>query len=576
MSTKRIPPSSDRPTYRILINGDELPRELNVLALEVLNEFNRVASAKVVLADGEVASETFAQSSGEYFVPGNEIEIELGYSEENEPVFKGVIVKQRIASRNNASVLEVHCKHAAFRMTQSEKYAVFEESTDQDAISQIANNYDISVSTESTDVVHLNLVQYKSTDWDFLVNRAEANGHVVVCDGNELKTINHEVSGSPDFSLLYGSTIISFEAELDGRLQEEKLVSRGWSYANQDSIEQEVEEGDMSGIGNLNSETLATNLENNEETSHYTGLEKNEELEAMAKAEQKRRRLSKVRASVLAQGLPDAAPGKTAELNGLGDRFNGNALVSGVAHIYKNGTWKTRLQLGVDSKSHLERFKPMPKSTYAIPRSSGLEIGVVKALEADPDGEYRVHVQIPTMEDETRLWARIAQLDAGENRGTFFRPEIDDEVVIGFVNNDPRAPIILGSLNSSAKPAPIEPTDDNHEKGIVTREELKLLFNDDEKYVLIKTPAGNAIKLSDEEGGILIEDENGNKLEMSSDGITLESVSDLNIKASGDINIEGVNVEISAQSQFKAEGAAGAELSTSATAVVQGSIVQIN
>jgi Rhs element Vgr protein len=576
MSTPRTTPSSQRPSYRILINGEELPRELNVLTIQVLNELNRVASAKLTLADGEAATETFEQSSGEYFVPGNEVEIELGYSEENQAVFKGIIVKQRIAGKTAGSTLEVFCKHGAFRMTQSEKYTVFEEITDADVIEQIAGNYGIAVSTESTSVQHQNLVQYKSTDWDFIVNRAEANGQAVVCEANELQTINPEVATSADFAFQYGATIVSFEAELDGRLQEEKLIARGWSYANQEVIEQEVEAGDLSSTGNLDSATLASDLENNEETGYYSGLQKEEEVEAQAKAEQKRRRLSKIRASVVVQGQPDAAPGKTAELSGLGDRFNGNALISGVAHTFKEGTWKTQLQLGLDPQSHLERFKPMPKSTYVIPRSSGLEIGIVKALEDDPDGEFRVQVYIPTMADDTGIWARMAQLDAGDNRGTFFRPEIEDEVIVGFVNNDPRAPVILGCLHSSSKPAPIEPTDNNHEKGIVTRSEMKLHFDDEKKDIVIETPKGNVIKISEDEGGILIEDENSNKMEMTSDGIAIESAADLTIKATGDVTIEGVNVSLEAQAQFKAEGAAGAELSTSGTAVVKGSLVQIN
>jgi hypothetical protein len=63
---------------------------------------------------------------------------------------------------------------------------------------------------------------------------------------------------------------------------------------------------------------------------------------------------------------------------------------------------------------------------------------------------------------------------------------------------------------------------------------------------------------------------------MSSDGIKMESAADINIKATGDVNIEGVNINVKAQAQFKAEGSAGAEMSTSGQAVVKGSIVMIN
>jgi hypothetical protein len=72
------------------------------------------------------------------------------------------------------------------------------------------------------------------------------------------------------------------------------------------------------------------------------------------------------------------------------------------------------------------------------------------------------------------------------------------------------------------------------------------------------------------------EDENQNKVTLSRDGISMESAKDIILKASGDIKIEGTNVEIKASAQLKSEGSAGAELSSSGSTVVKGSIVQIN
>ncbi|HKJ67726.1 MAG TPA: Rhs element Vgr protein, partial [bacterium] len=151
-----------------------------------------------------------------------------------------------------------------------------------------------------------------------------------------------------------------------------------------------------------------------------------------------------------------------------------------------------------------------------------------------------------------------------------------DEVILGFLNDDPRDPVVLGMMNSSAKPAPFTASDDNHEKGFVTRSEMKVMFNDDKKSIRLETPGGNVITLSDDAGSVVIEDQNSNKIEMASGGITIESAADINIKASGNLTIEGTNVNAKANGQFKAEGSAGAEMSTSAIAVVKGSLVQIN
>jgi uncharacterized protein involved in type VI secretion and phage assembly len=168
-------------------------------------------------------------------------------------------------------------------------------------------------------------------------------------------------------------------------------------------------------------------------------------------------------------------------------------------------------------------------------------------------------------------------LDAGDNRGTFFRPEIGDEVVLGFLNGDPRDPIVLGSLHSSSKPSPIEPSDDNDEKGIITRSEMKLTFDDKDKIIRIQTADDkNIIRIDEKDQGIFIQDEHNNKIEMNSDGITITSASDLVLSATGDVKVEGTNIEGAANAEVKFEGNSGAELSTSGIAVLKGSLVQIN
>jgi hypothetical protein len=63
---------------------------------------------------------------------------------------------------------------------------------------------------------------------------------------------------------------------------------------------------------------------------------------------------------------------------------------------------------------------------------------------------------------------------------------------------------------------------------------------------------------------------------MNSDGITIESAKDLILKASGDVSIEGTGVEVKASAQLKAEGSAGAEVSSGGQTVISGSLVQIN
>ena len=109
-----------------------------------------------------------------------------------------------------------------------------------------------------------------------------------------------------------------------------------------------------------------------------------------------------------------------------------------------------------------------------------------------------------------------------------------------------------------------------------TRGEMSLQFDDEKNIFTVETPNGNVLKLDEDSGGITIEDENGNKVLLDSSGITIESAKDIILKATGDVKIEGTNIESAANASYKAEGGAGLNLETSAVAVLKGSLVQIN
>jgi uncharacterized protein involved in type VI secretion and phage assembly len=137
--------------------------------------------------------------------------------------------------------------------------------------------------------------------------------------------------------------------------------------------------------------------------------------------------------------------------------------------------------------------------------------------------------------------------------------------------------------HSSAKPAPEPAKDANHHKGYVSREKLKLTFDDEKKVIALETPGGNSLELSEDAKGIVLTDQNGNKITLDDSGITIESAKDLVFKAAKDVKLSGTNTEFKAQTAFKASGASTAEVSAAQTkingdamTVIKGGMVQIN
>jgi len=302
------------------------------------------------------------------------------------------------------------------------------------------------------------------------------------------------------------------------------------------------------------------------------------ELQAWVNAAMMKNRLAKIRGKVTTDGTAEVLPGQLIQLNGVGDRFEGKLFVTGIRHQITEGLWQTTFQFGINPEWFVQTYNvQQPLSGALLPAIQGLHIGIVTQLESDPDGEDRILVKIPVINnDEDGIWCRVSTLDAGDKRGTFFRPEISDEVIVGFINNDPRHAVVLGMLNSSAKPAPLTAADDNHEKGYVSRSEMKMIFNDDKKSFSLETPAGNKFIITEDEKKIHLEDQNGNKITMNEDGIKLESIKDIILKAAKDINAEGVNINIKGSAQTKVEGSAGAKVSSGGTTEIKGSIVNIN
>jgi Rhs element Vgr protein len=570
--------SSDLVTFKVLVDGEELSKTNQVMSIVVEKEINRIPTARIVLLDGDPAAQEFELSNQDLFVPGKEIEIKAGYHSDEETIFKGIVIKHNLKIRASQSYLIVECKDKAVKLTVGRKSKYFYESKDSEIISEIIDGYGLENEVEETRVQFKELVQYNVSDWDFCVVRAQANGQILSVDDGKIVVQKPDYEQEEVETVAFGATMLDFDAEIDARNQFQKVTSYGWNAADQELLEIEATDPSVSLNGNISPADLASVIDLENLELKNGGASPDVVLQEWADSKMLFNQLSKTRGKVKFQGIPGVKPNTTLKLEGVGNRFNGKVYVSAVRHQITEGNWTVDAQFGINPKwfSETVDVNDIPAAGL-MAAVNGLQIGVVTQLESDPEGEDRILVRLPIVDNSSEgIWARVATLDAGENRGSFFRPEIGDEVIVGFINGNPNEAIVLGMMNSSAKPAPLTASDDNHEKGFVTRSKIKFIFNDEKKSVVLETPGGKKITVDDDAGIIQIEDENSNKITLDSGGIILESPSDISIKATGDLTLEGTNVSVKANAQFKAEGSAGAEVSTSAIAVLKGSMVQIN
>lgn len=576
--------SSTAITIKVKDKGGNELANASVIALSVTYLANAVPSAELTLMDGDIAKREFPRSNDANYQPGGELSIELGNTTETFPVFKGIVVRQQLyASAGGQTRIVLALKDASVKMSHVRKARNFLDQKDNEIIETLIGDHGLTAKVDSDfETQHEKMVQYQASDWDFMVMRAEANGKVVLVNMDEVVVTKPEIKETGDSpKATLGDNIFEAEMEIESRDQYAAGAAAAWDHSGQELLEDPASDpGAAAESGSLGGSTIGGTLGEAEFKLRHTGELPDTELTAWSTATLQRSRLSKVRGRIMLRGSADFVIGMTVVLDGFSDPFNGAAYVSGVRHDVRNGMWNSSLELGLPFQLHVEQ-QPLavePPAGGLLPPMRGLYIGTVKETADDPQSFFRVLVKIPVIDDaEDGIWCRVAHPDAGASHTVFFQPDIGDEVVIGFLQEDPRFGIVLGSLHNSGDNAPaIEGNDEYLKKGIVTKEGLKLTFNDEDKVILLETPAGKKITADEKEGLILLEDENGNKVELSSDGITIESAGDINIKATGDINIEGTNISQAANAQFKAEGGAGIEVSSSAIAVLKGSLVQIN
>jgi uncharacterized protein involved in type VI secretion and phage assembly len=167
--------------------------------------------------------------------------------------------------------------------------------------------------------------------------------------------------------------------------------------------------------------------------------------------------------------------------------------------------------------------------------------GVYPALVTDikdPDGQGRVRIKLPWAADDAgfETWARLATLMAGAQRGSWFIPDVDDEVLVAFVGGDPRHPIVIGALWNGADtpPAAMDGAGQNNTKLLCSRNGVKLTLDDSNgrERLLLETPAGQTITLQDGPASIELTDSNGNSVKLEAAGITITASAKVTVNAS--------------------------------------------
>jgi len=214
--------------------------------------------------------------------------------------------------------------------------------------------------------------------------------------------------------------------------------------------------------------------------------------------------------------------------------------------------------------SHTDALHALLKVPARDDRFYGVVIGLVTNNQ-DPDGMHRVKVRFPWLSDEIESnWARVAAPMAGNDRGAYFLPEVDDEVLVAFEHGQVDHPFVLGSLwNGKDRPPESNADGENNHR-------------------TLKSRSGHIVRLNDKSGNETIEviDKTGkNKIVIDSakNTITIEADSDITIKSStGKLTMQANGIEMKSQMGVSIEATAGIDVKANAVITMKGAMIRLN
>jgi phage protein D len=600
LATEGKPPSFD-----IFLNGSLLPSDLIVYKISTFEEVNKIARAKIEIIGGDTALHLFPESEETFFEPGSEVKISLGFDQLNEVVFSGIIVKHSISikpgyqSSSYKNLIVLECADKAIAMTYQKNSEIYEQKTDSAIFSTLISEVGLDKLITYTTYTHPFLIQHEMTNWDFLLLRAKANGFVVYNSQGKL-TVGKPIPSF--FALLlsflntvltYGDNIADFEGEIDATTQLQGVSAGTFNPYTNAAVSQTGSEpsgfptqGDLTGktLGSVASPPIL-------KMSYYSPM-LSSELKVYADALLVLSRIQRIRGTITFRGLNKFSLGDIVSLKGFGSRFDGDTLITGIEHTMADGVYLTKIKFGF--QPNILNGDKTPNQLPIYNPVKGLHIGKVTKIASDPGGEYKIQVLIPTLKQTgLGIWARLSHLYATAKAGSFFIPEIGSSVVVGFLDEDPRFPVVLGCLYNSTNAPPETMSATNPKKAIYSKSLIKLEFDDQNKILTLLTPGGNSIIISDKARGITITDVNGSTIKMSPSGIFMSSNGDITLKsgkklnlvgtigiaascALGDVDIKGLNIAAEATLNATLKGTMQAQLESSLQTVVKGGIVMIN
>jgi uncharacterized protein involved in type VI secretion and phage assembly len=509
-----------------------------------------------------------------------------------EPVFtEGGSVRFKIRGFDRAHRLTLGKKTRAFGGAPAPTV------TDAQIVSQIASENGLIPKVDALTLTYHYVMQYNQSDWDFLWGRARMLGYEVYVDNMTLNFVKAGKARSlTPTSLKWGENLRRFEPRIVASGAVSKVSVKGWDPDQQKEVESSASSYSGNTVASITgaavpgskSITMAY-MSTGEDFIADANATSSSIASKIAEARMGEHESSFVRASGEADGNPNLIAGSNVTVSQVGLRFSGKYYLTEARHIIRNGEYKVQFQVTGRSPNSIRHLLMGDDSSKAN-KMTGVMMAIV-TNNNDLEGLGRVKVKFPWMStakgELESGWARVAMLGAGAERGIYFMPEVNDEVLVAFEQGDINTPVVVGALWSKKNKPPKAPAGQALAGGKVNQRIIK--SRSGHSFVLDDTQGAEKISITDKTGKneititstdntLTIKGDNKLAITIGQGGIAIESQGLVSIKStSGDIKLEGMNINLKAQTNCTVEGTAGVTIKNAAAQVaLSGPTVNIN
>lgn len=461
-------------------------------------------------------------------------------------------------------------------MDGTRQNALHHDQSASDIIKEILSNYEITVGTiESTPGSLKFSIQYRETDYQYVMRLASTSGMFAFYDGKEFSLAK---AGSAETEeLVWRESLGAFAMGLGTGV--EKIGSQVYDYSKKEVYESETAGAlrtslsDMSKVSHDASKQMYPNASFAPRLKSGSQGDLDQTLELVRESA-----IGKMVTCHSQSIIPAVTVGHCIKIKGM-DKLDGTFWVKSARHMfdesgkYHNTFTCTPLDLA------------FPERKFARTPFSDLQSALVVDTD-DPEQLGRVKVKFHWnvkggSKAEPEIWVRVLTPHAGEMKGFFCLPEVDDEVLIGYEQGNPSLPLILGSLYNGKDIPPVDhPVGwkgaENNLKLFRTKSGNEIYFDDSsgsEAIVIVQKDSKNSITLTLDGPKIVIESQGD--ISLSGKNISLESTSgDITLKSAAAIKVESSqDTELKAGGNLKSEGGMNYDIKAGMNATVEGGAI---